>query len=331
LALAILGLLADAVPALAQGVAPSPAAASASAPPGADRRLAGWLTRLQEASQRHNYTGTFVTSSNGGAMSSGRIWHACEGDRQFEKVESLTGAPRTTVRRSDEMVTLLPGQRLARLERRQGPGAFPDLPATGVAAVAEFYTFRPIGADRVAGFDTEVVQLQPRDAQRYGLRLWSEKKTGLLVKLQTLGLEGEVLEQTAFTELQLGAPLKPDRIVQAMTPPEGWRVERVDNVKTTAAAEGWVLRSPVAGFRSTGCWRRGATPGSVQWSFSDGLASVSLFIEPYDRQRHTQEGMMASGATVTLTRRLQDHWLTAMGEVPPQTLRAFAQGLERKR
>jgi sigma-E factor negative regulatory protein RseB len=69
----------------------------------------------------------------------------------------------------------------------------------------------------------------------------------------------------------------------------------------------------------------------MQWVFSDGLASVSLFVEPFDARRHGQEGLMAAGATHTLTRRVQDWWLTAVGEVPPQTLRAFAQSLERRK
>jgi sigma-E factor negative regulatory protein RseB len=54
-------------------------------------------------------------------------------------------------------------------------------------------------------------------------------------------------------------------------------------------------------------------------------------VEPYDRQRHQQEGVFAAGATQTLTRRVDDWWLTVVGEVPPQTLKAFAQSLERRR
>ena len=71
--------------------------------------------------------------------------------------------------------------------------------------------------------------------------------------------------------------------------------------------------------------------GVLQWIFSDGLASVSIFVEEYDRQRHQQEGVFASGATHTLTRRLEDWWITAVGEVPPQTLKAFSLSLERRR
>jgi sigma-E factor negative regulatory protein RseB len=74
-----------------------------------------------------------------------------------------------------------------------------------------------------------------------------------------------------------------------------------------------------------------APDGTLQWIFSDGLAAVSLFVEAYDRQRHVQEGLFSSGATQTLTRRIQDWWLTAVGEVPPQTLKAFAQSLERRK
>lgn len=75
----------------------------------------------------------------------------------------------------------------------------------------------------------------------------------------------------------------------------------------------------------------GATVGGapMQWVFSDGLASVSLFVEPYDAARHTQEKSAVMGATHSVTRRVGGHWLTAMGEVPPVTLRRFALALER--
>lgn len=71
----------------------------------------------------------------------------------------------------------------------------------------------------------------------------------------------------------------------------------------------------------------------MQWIFSDGLATVSLFLEPYDARRHTRGGLLAMGATHSLMLRLpapaSGWWLTAVGEVPPQTLQAFAQALRR--
>ncbi len=269
-------------------------------------------------------------------MSSARIWHACDGDQQVERVESLTGAPRSVFRRNQEVVTFLPETRVVRTETRESLGLFPNLLKSAESSISEFYTARRVGGDRVAGFETDVVQLVPKDNLRFGYRIWSEKKSGLVVKLQTVDGEGNVLEQSAFSELQLDAPVGFDKLSQMMTPAEGWRVERTEVVKTTPGAQGWQLKSTVAGFRPISCYKRpaGGAPaaeGTMQWIFSDGLAAVSLFVEAYDRQRHTQEGLFSNGATQTLTRRVEDWWVTAVGEVPQQTLRVFAQSLERRK
>jgi sigma-E factor negative regulatory protein RseB len=300
----------------------------------AERSVGEWLMRMHEASRLRSYVGTFVVLSNSGSMSSARIWHACDGDLQVERVESLTGAPRSVFRRNQEVVTFLPQSRVVRTETRDSLGLFPNLLKSSDSSIPEFYAARRIGADRIAGFETDVVQLAAKDNLRFGYRIWSEKKSGLVVKLQTLDGEGNVLEQAAFSELQLDAPVRADKLSQMMSSTEGWRVERSDAVKTTADAQGWRLKSTVAGFKPVSCYKRpgaAAPEGTMQWVFSDGLAAVSLFVEAYDRQRHVSEGLSASGATQTLTRRIDDWWLTAVGEVPQQTLKAFALSLERRK
>jgi sigma-E factor negative regulatory protein RseB len=302
-----------------------------------------WLTRMHEASmQKRSYVGTMVQSSREG-MSSARIWHACDGVNQVERIEALTGAPRSTVRKNDKMLTFIPEAKLVRMEKREGMGEglgananFTELLKPGANNIPDFYSVRSLGQERIAGLEADVVQLMPRDSLRYGYRLWTERKGALVLKLQTLDASGNVLEQAAFSELQLDAPVKADKLKQMMKPQEGWRVEQADVVKTQAAAEGWQLKAAVPGFKSVNCYKRGSATSSisddsVQWVFSDGLATVSLFIENFDKSRHTQEGVGAAGATHTLLRRLQDHFLTAVGEVPLQTLRDFAAALERKK
>lgn len=311
------------------------AAQPSTASPQPERGVNEWLLRMQEASRVRSYVGTFVVSSSTGSMSSARIWHAGDASQQVERVEVLTGKPRSTFRRNDEVLTFLPEYRVVRAERRESLGLFPNLLKSSDNPIADFYGARRLGAERVAGFDADVVQLLPKDQLRFGYKVWSERRTGLVVKLQTLDGEGNVLEQAAFSELQLDSPLRADKLAHMMQPPPGWRVERAQAVKTTPAAEGWGLRGSVAGFQPLNCYKRpaaGATQGGgIQWIFSDGLASVSLFVEPYDSQRHQQEGVFAAGATQTLTRRIDDWWLTVVGEVPAQTLRVFAQNLERRR
>ncbi|KQM68321.1 MucB/RseB C-terminal domain-containing protein [Xylophilus sp. Leaf220] len=311
----------------------APAAPAPAPPAAAEVDVLPWLVRTHEASKNRTYAGTLVVLSANGALSSSRIWHACKGEQRVERIESLTGAPRSSFRRNDEVVTFLPELHVARSERRDSFGLFPNLLRVGDAAVRESYGARPLGSQRVAGMDTEVVQVQPRDASRYGYRLWMDKASGLTVQLQTLDGTGRVLEQAAFSELQLDAPVPMDKIVRMMSNTGDYKVEKLDVTRTTAEAEGWALAQPVAGFRPLNCLRRSAPTktNTVQWVFSDGLATVSLFIEPYGAQPRA-ESQMAVGVTQMLSRRVSgDWWVTAVGEVPLQTLQTMVQSLERRR
>ena len=325
--------------------AQTPAAVAPAAQPDsplADRSVGDWLMRMHEASRKRAYTGTFVVSSSSGNLSSARIWHVCEGDQQMERVEALTGVPRSTFRRNDQVVTFFPQARVVKTERRESLGLFPNLLKSSNSAIDEFYAAQQAGSGRVAGFDASVVQLKPKDKLRFGYRIWSEKKSGLVVKLQTLDTDGRVLEQAAFSDLQIDAPVKMSALARMMGDTAGYKVIATELVKTTPAAEGWALKSPVAGFKPMNCYKRpmaaeggahDASDNTLQWVFSDGLASVSLFVETYDPKRHTQEAHLTMGATQMLTRHLSDPsgdwWITAVGEVPLQTLKAFAQSLER--
>jgi sigma-E factor negative regulatory protein RseB len=299
-----------------------------------------WLRRMHAASRQFSYVGTFVVSATTGNLSSARIWHVAQGDLLMERVESLSGAPRSTFRRNGQIMTFFPEDKVVKSEKRENLDFFPNLPGAPDSTIGELYDAQTLGKGRVAALDADVVQLAPRDNLRFGYRVWCERRTGLVVALQTVDRDGRVVEQSAFSELQFNAPVKVQALQQMMSDTAGYRIEKAELERTTAAAEGWTLREPVPGFRPVNCYRRsldgGAQPErTMQWTFSDGLASVSLFVEPFDIRRASREATLALGATHTMTRRLADRdgdwWLTAVGEVPSQTLDAFAQGLARVR
>ena len=313
-----------------------PALAQTSAGAAPSRSVTEWLTRMHEASRQRAYTGTLVVSS-ASTMSASRIWHVCDGTQQMERVETLTGAPRSTIRHNNDVITFVPDHKVAWVDKRESLGVFPELLRAPSNNLPEFYSVREGGTERVAGYLADMVDILPRDSLRFGYRIWSEKKTGLVVKLQTLGEQGAVLEQVAFSELQLDAPVRMDKLKRLMNDTKGYDVHRQVLRKTTAEAEGWRLKETVPGFLAMSCHTRetesaqsqGTAP--MQWVFSDGLASVSLFVEPFDAQRHVAERSAVTGATHSLTRRVGAYWLTALGEVPPATLRRFAMALERTR
>ncbi|AKJ31161.1 MucB/RseB C-terminal domain-containing protein [Caldimonas brevitalea] len=300
-----------------------------------------WLLRIHEAAQRRNFQGTFVVSA-GGQVASSRIAHFCDGANQFERIESLDGQMRRVYRHNDLVATLWPGPRVAVVEHRETLSTFPALLHTDGDRLSDHYEVHRQGSERVAGHEAEVLLVRPRDHYRYGYRLWSEKQSGLLLRAEVLGRGTEVLESSAFSDVAIGVKSQPETVVQPMKRLEGYRVDRPTLSKTDYEQEGWVYKQKVAGFRHVNCVKRalgasaasapgGPPPQLLQTIFSDGLAHVSIFVEPYDAGRHGTETLMSMGATQTLTRRHGDWWVTAVGEVPPATLRMFVQGLERKK
>jgi len=155
----------------------------------------------------------------------------------------------------------------------------------------------------------------------------------LMLKMQTRNPQGRVLEQVAFTELLLDAPVRMEQLARQFEQTSGYRVVHPVQRPSTAQEQGWRLRSEVPGFQAMGLHLRQDTQAApmAQWIFSDGLASVSLFIETFNPQRHTREAVLAEGATHSVSRRVAEHWVTAMGEVPPETLLLHIQALERMR
>jgi sigma-E factor negative regulatory protein RseB len=299
-----------------------------------------WLTRIQQAASTRSFQGTFVVSG-GGSVSSARILHICSGTNQFERIDALDGQARHVFRHNDVVQTVWPGKRVALIEQRAIQTSFPALVQAGDDHIPDFYDVYRQEPDRVAGHEAHVLWVKPKDKHRYGYRLWSEKVTGLLLRADVIDERGEVLETSAFSELSVGVKALPDQVLQAMKKLDGYRVERPVFVPTRLDAEGWVMRPVAPGFREVSCLKRSLDTSSaskgggdgqlVQAIYSDGLTHVSLFIEPFDGNRHTRSVTASMGPTQTMTQRLGDAWVTVVGDVPPATLKMFVQGLERKR
>ena len=305
-------------------------------------QVRAWLTRIHQAARERNFQGTFVVSGPAG-VTSARIAHYAQGPNQFERIESLDGQARTVFRHNDVVHTVWPQERVVMVEQRNLPLSFPALLQAGDDdRIADFYEVRKLGAERIAGYEARVLLVRPRDAYRFGYRLWAEKNTGLLLRADVLGAQDEALETAAFSDVSIGVRPQPEVVLQGMRRIDGFRMLRPTLTSTTLDAEGWTLRPAAPGFRPLSCMRRplddyraseaSASDNMVlQTIFSDGLTHVSIFIEPFDPQRHLRPMLASVGATQTLMRRHADWWITVVGDVPSETLRSFVGALERKR
>lgn len=312
---------------------------AASVPAATDAKA--WLMRIHDAAARKSYAGTFVVTGGGG-VASARIAHYADGPNQYERIESLDGKRRNVYRHNDVVQTVWPANQVVMVDQRGALGSFPALLQAGSDGIGDWYELKLDGVERVAGHEAHVLSVRPRDAYRHGYRLWAERASGLLLKLDVLGERGEVLETSAFSDVAIGVRAQPTEVLAAMRTQPGWRVVRPQMAPTRLELQGWQMKSLAPGFRQVSCVSRrmdaagDAAPAGeplsvLQAIYSDGITWVSVFIEPYRAERQAQPSLSAVGATLTLAERQGDWWVTVVGDTPLVTLKHFAGALERRR
>lgn len=296
------------------------------AQPASDIRA--WLLDVNTAAQQQTFAGTMVVQS-GAEMVSAKIWHIDHNGQALERVDLLSGEPHTTLRRGDTVFGVDHGAQLVRQERRTDLGLFPAVLTSAGQQVGNHYVMQSLSAKRVAGLATVGVALQAKDAWRHSYRIWRDAKSGLVLKWQTVATDsGEVLEQVAYSDIVVAGGVDLPTMQQWLQVPPAYAVRVADTQTVPASSLGWSQRQAVAGFEA-GAVNRPRLNGALvagapaQWVFSDGLASVSLFVEPLAAKGQRQPSAVHLGATASVSEAVPPMWVTAVGEVPVATLRAL--------
>lgn len=293
---------------------------------------AQWLTRVANAARTLNYTGTIVYQL-GGRMDTSRIVHMTEGGQEWEKLVSLDGAPREIIRSGGEVRYYFPDDKVMRVEPRTFRNAFPSLSPDQVKSLAQYYDFRVVAGERIAGHTADVVVFEPRDGLRYGHKFWSDAATGLLLKARLVNERGEVVEQFAFTDVTVNAKIDKSMVKPSWTAttPE-WKVRQSAGGEVVQNDTGWVIGKVPAGFTKINeSFRKvgGRRDPIAHIVLSDGLVAVSVFIEPV-AVTQTQIGLTQQGALNVFSTRNEAYIVTVLGEAPPATVRQIAQSVSRR-
>lgn len=284
-----------------------------------------WLRKIHEATQRLSYTGTFVYQ-NGGRTETSRITRYVDRSGDIEKLEVLDGVPREIVRTKDTVRCYLPDSRVIKVDRRTERG-FPALLPERISALARHYDISLGETRRIAGFDCQAVLLTPKDDLRYGYRLCADVNSGMLMRAVTLDPAGERVEQFTFTQLTIGGVTRD--MVRPRHAGRDWRVE--DAAAAPARLAGWALAAELPGFQKVFELKRrlGKSRPVGQMVYSDGLAAVSVFIEPLEaRGDPVRTGLASMGAFHIYTREVANHMVTVVGEAPALSVQRIADSVE---
>jgi sigma-E factor negative regulatory protein RseB len=291
---------------------------------------------MASASRQQNYSGTIVYQ-HGTQVETSRVVHFVNAaGGEFEKLEALDGPVREVVRSNDQVICYLPQAKTVLIEdRSRSARNFPALLPESMQGISESYQIRSEGADRVAGYDCQWIALVPRDNLRYGRRFCAELASSLPLRAQTLNEKGEAVESFAFTQLALGGAFSRERVKSKYAEKsraQNWRIDRsaFSMAQSKPADTGWVIANPLPGFKKMMEAKRSLVgrSGSVsQIVLSDGLAAVSIFIEPMPSVQPAQS-LGHQGAVNIYKKPYGSHVVTVLGEAPAATIMQIANSLE---
>ncbi len=291
-----------------------------------------WLERIHAATKKLSYSGVFIYQQ-GAQWETSRIARSVPATGlPQERMMALDGSPREIIRANDEVRCYLPGANTIKVERMASERTLLPIVPTSVRGIAEHYTITRGESVRIAGFECQAIELAPKDKLRYGHKFWVDVGSGMVLKAQTLDAANRVIEQFMFTQLRIGPVAKRDLETRLNT--KGWRIEQSGAVPANLAEAGWSLERTPPGFRKLTEIRRSfASSGEAgQIVLSDGLAAVSLFIERLrDEHANAPLGWSHQGAVNIFTLKMNDHLVTAVGEVPAQAVQTIAESLRYRR
>ena len=298
-----------------------------------------WLARMAEAVEFTNYEGTFVYLSPGKAETF-QVFHRVVGEEVTERIVALDGAGAEIIRGAEELICIFPEQQSVVVENRvrssQDPKGNPlqaSIPRYSEQLV-ELYDLTVMAGDRLLGRPVAVIDIRPRDRYRYGYRLWLDEATAMPLKSQLMGEDESMpLEEIRFTEIRLPAEV-PASAVQTQLDTSGYTWKRQNDAETLAQAreeaddsgQQWRAAELPDGFTLQMDTLETDVSGTprAHLVYSDGLATVSVFVDRAVAASEQIEGFSMMGAANAFTRVQEGLMITAIGEVPPRTVEKIA-------
>lgn len=302
--------------------------------PAADNARGEWLGRMAQAMRDLAYEGTLVYAYDG-EMETLSVVHGVIDGREHERIRALTGEPFEVIRDGDKIRALWPSRErmlIAQQPARLLPSGLPE----GLDSLPGLYETEVEDTTRIAGRIARVIRVNSADGYRYGYRLWIDRESHMLLRSDLIAPDGEIVERLMFTRFSILESVDPERF-------EPMHAEReyVEYSEPTPGRQAlddpeWEVTDLPPGFHSVGHRSQALPQGgtAVQQSvFSDGLASVSVFVQPLDGAPADGafEGAASMGAINAFVTRADGREITVVGEVPRATVRRIAHAVEQSR
>ncbi|MBZ4201376.1 MAG: MucB/RseB C-terminal domain-containing protein [Methylotenera sp.] len=284
------------------------------------------LQKAAVAAHALSYQGIFVCQS-GQQSKSVEIKHLFNGQHEFARNVVLDGLPREVLSQGGEVVIYNPKNEKIVIEKRRGQNMFPAILPTDLEAIKANYQLKFGETERVADRQAQILVLDAKDNLRYSYKFWVDSEYGLLLKSVMLNGKNEVLDSMAFNQLTLISAVDLDWFKPKIDAKKAYVMEDVNTIADKQEATHWRLKALPEGYVKVDQMMRavkGKASPVTHLIFSDGLASVSLFIEPLENGIKPRNGRSLVGNTSFYANVAGNLQVTVVGEVPEATVAKIA-------
>ena len=289
-----------------------------------------WLSRMGTAVQTTSYEGTVIRIQDGKAEAL-KVVHTVSDGVIREKVVAQEGNGIEIIRNGNEVHCILPDRQSVLVEEWDDQSTlFSTLPSSEVRFGSE-YDVSIVRKERVAGRQTILVAIRPHDGYRYGHRIWLDTETAFPLQTQLISEDGTALEQVKFADISLNKTIDASALAPSYSTENfRWLTQPSRHVSHELETE-WASTDMPQGFQTVSSHGE-KMPGSdavvTHIMYSDGLASVSVFIAPRDSA--VSEGPSRVGGSNSYSVVIDGHRVTAVGEVPAMTVEQIATTMARR-
>lgn len=280
--------------------------------------------------QQKSYQGRFVYSHNN-QLESMSMLHIQDEMGRRERLTSLNGEARKILRDDNNLTCVWPSTRQIVVDKANPVDAYPLWIPEDVDRLGKFYNFELVGEDRIADHPAMVVSIEPMDELRYGMKVWIHKDNHLLLQSVIFDESGNKTEQIMFTELQLLNDTEKEVFSVVPQIGSGYALIQSHSREHSADDSGsfnWQITDMPDGFWLSSRLKKDQDNVEIpvqQMVLTDGMASVSVFIEPTSEK--SLQGESSMGAVNAYAIRLHEYTITAIGEVPPLTVKTIAESV----
>lgn len=300
---------------------------------------AGTLIQIGQAARTQNFQGVAIYRDEE-HLEALRVVHGFSNGHERERVTSLNGDFREVFREDDRVYCILPKDRMVRMQRPSIKGIVGQFSKERIAELANWYSFRVLPEERVAGRSCLGIAIEPRDEFRYGYQIWADQQTHVPLRISLLDVNGKVLEQAMFTEIEFPASIPDEAFKFTVNTAQFQVVTRTEPQSLPTAPMLSVdpelhFEHLPPGFRvvmhEDHDMPEGGGAHVEHTLLTDGLTAVSVFADPHEIAENGGDkgfyGVSHMGPVQAYGRLVGEYHVTVVGEVPVATIRMIGDGL----